>query len=345
MQRRRRTIFLSWTVLRKLPEMTRSICTLVLLGAVVLGLLASPGCGGAEATKSGKIAIVCTVGMVADVVKHVAGDKAEVVTLMGAGIDPHGYKPTRDDVVRLQNADMVFYNGLLLEGKMTETLRKLGESKPVIAITDGVDRAKLLVPEGGHGEHDPHVWMDASLWAQTANVVATKLSERDPANASTYRANADDFAKRCTELYAYGKTTLAQIPTENRVLVTSHDAFSYFGRAYGIEVLGVQGISTESEANVRDINHLVDLLVTRNVKAVFVESSVPPKNLQAVIEGAKSRGKTITIGGELYSDAMGAAGTYEGTYLGMIDHNITTVARALGAPAPEKGWQGKLGSK
>lgn len=322
--------------------MYKSICTLMLLGAVFVGLLPLSGCGGTDASASGKIVIVCTVGMVADVVKLVAGDKAEVITLMGAGVDPHGYKPTRDDVVRLQNADMVFYSGLLLEGKMTETLRKLEGSKPVVAITDGVDRAKLLVPPGGHGEHDPHVWMDASLWAQTASVVATKLAERDPANASTYRVNADDFVRRCADLHEYGKTTLGQIPTENRVLVTSHDAFSYFGRAYGIDVLGVQGISTESEANVRDINHLVDLLVSRNVKAVFVESSVSPKNLQAVIEGAKSRGKTVTVGGELFSDAMGAAGTYEGTYLGMIDHNITTVARALGAKAPEKGWQGKL---
>lgn len=286
--------------------------------------------------------VVCTVGMVADVVRNVAGEHAQVVQLMEAGVDPHGYKPTRDDIVRLQQADVIFYSGLLLEGKLSSTLEKLSEAKKVYAVTDGIPRDRLIAPEGGHGEHDPHVWMDASLWASTASVIAGKLAEHDPKNAETYRKNADAYAARCLQLFEWGKQVMATVPADQRVLVTSHDAFNYFGRAYQVDVMGVQGISTESEANVRDINQLVDTLVTRKVKAVFVESSVAPKNLQAVIEGAKSRGNTVTIGGELFSDAMGTTGTYEGTYLGMIDHNITTVVKALGGQVADKGWQGKL---
>jgi len=316
------------------------------LSAIVMfiGILVT-GCdesSDAEATPGGRYRVVCTVGMVADVVRNVAGDRAEVTQLMGAGVDPHGYKPTRDDVVRLEQADVVFYSGLFLEGKMAETLKKMSETRKIYAATDSIDRAKLIHPEGGHQQYDPHVWMDASLWAETALVIGDRLSEYDPTNAATYKQNAAAYAERCRQLFAWGKQVMATVPPDHRVLVTSHDAFNYFGRAYGVEVMGVQGISTESEANVRDINHLVDLLVDRKVKAVFVESSVAPKNLQAVIEGAKSRNHPVTIGGELFSDAMGAAGTYEGTYLGMIDHNITIVVKALGGTVEDKGWQGKL---
>ncbi len=311
---------------------------------VVSGWLA--GCGDASGeipvTKDKPYTVVCTVGMVADVVRNVAGEHAQVIQLMDAGIDPHGYKPTRDDIVRLQQADVIFYSGLMLEGKLASTLDKLAEAKKVYAVTDAVPRDKLIVPDDAHGEADPHVWMDASLWATTAGVIADKLAEHDPDHAEMYRKNAANYAARCLELYGWGKQAMATVPTDHRVLVTSHDAFNYFGRAYDVDVMGVQGISTESEANVRDINQLVDTLVARKVKAVFVESSVAPKNLQAVIEGAKSRGHAVTIGGELFSDAMGTTGTYEGTYLGMIDHNITTVVKALGGQVADKGWQGKL---
>ncbi len=318
---------------------------LVCVIAAMAGMLLAGGCGESPASETAgesKYRVVCTVGMVADVVREVAGERAEVIQLMGAGVDPHGYKPTRDDIVRLEQADVVFYSGLFLEGKMAETLKKMSASRRIYAATDLIDRAKLMRPDDGHGEYDPHVWMDASLWADTATAIADRLAEFDSAHADLYKQNASAYAERCRQLFEWGKQVMATVPADHRVLVTSHDAFNYFGRAYGVEVMGVQGISTESEANVRDINQLVDLLVARKVKAVFVESSVAPKNLQAVIEGAKSRGHAVTIGGELFSDAMGEHGTYEGTYLGMIDHNITTVVKALGGTVDPKGWQGKL---
>jgi manganese/zinc/iron transport system substrate-binding protein len=296
----------------------------------------------ADAGADGKLRVVATVGMVADVVREVAGDRVQVVQLMDAGVDPHGYKPTRDDVVRLEGADVIFYSGLMLEGKMAETLKSMSGHKRVLAVAETLPKDRLLASDEQGKEYDPHAWMDASLWADTAPAIAKTLSEADPKNAAVYQQNASAFRERALQLYAWGKQVMATIPPERRVLVTSHDAFNYFGRAYEVEVLGVQGISTESEANVRDINHLVDLLVTRKVAAVFVESSVAPKNLQAVIEGAASRNHPVTIGGELFSDAMGPAGTYEGTYLGMIDHNITTVVKALGGKVDAKGWQGKL---
>ena len=310
---------------------------LVVLNLGVIGI----GCGESHEA-AGRPRVVCTVAMVADVVKEVAGDKVEVTALMGTGVDPHSYRPDRDDIVRLQRADAVFYSGLLLEGKMTDALASLGENKPVFAVTDAIPREKLLSPDDGHGTHDPHVWMDASLWALTAKKIANDLATVDPPNAAYYAANAEAYASKCQQLYEYGQKSLATVPAGQRLLVTSHDAFNYFGRAYGIEVTGVQGISTESEANVKSINALVDLIVTRKVKAVFVESSVSQKNVQAIIEGARARGHTVTVGGELFSDAMGSANTYEGTYLGMIDHNVTLVTRALGGDAPAKGWQGKL---
>lgn len=289
-----------------------------------------------------RLTIVCTVGMVADVVKQVAEDRAEVIQLMDAGIDPHGYKPTRDDMLRLQKADVVFYSGLMLEGKMAATLETLSRSQKVYPVTQGIPTEQLIFPATEHHEADPHVWMDVSIWAKTAYFIADRLSELDPTHAERYRKNADTYAKTCLTFHEWAKQVIQTVPEDRRVLITSHDAFNYFGRAYGVEVKGVQGISTESEANIRDINHLVDLLVRRRIRAVFVESSVAPKNLQAVIEGARARGHTVTIGGELFSDAMGPSQTYEGTYLGMMDHNVTTIVKALGGTVPERGWQGRL---
>lgn len=286
--------------------------------------------------------VVTTVGMVTDIVARVAGDKAQVTGIIGSGVDPHLYKATRGDVVQLMQADVVFYSGLFLEGKMTDTLIKIGRSKPVFAVTELIGEDFLLSPEGPEGHCDPHVWMDASLWARAVEAVVQSLSSYDPANAEYYARNGDALRKECLDLHAYGIKVIASIPESGRVLVTSHDAFGYFGRAYGIRVLGVQGLSTESEAGLKDINNLVDYIVNHRVKAVFIESSVSPKNIRAVIDGAKSRGHEVVIGGTLFSDAMGEAGTYEGTYIGMLDHNITTVARALGGEAPERGLNDKL---
>jgi manganese/zinc/iron transport system substrate-binding protein len=316
--------------------------TLLLSVTAALTLMTAAGRCSAAAPAKRPFTIVTTVAMVTDIVREVAGDKAQVVGLIGPGVDPHLYKATRDDVAKLMSADVIFYSGLMLEGKMTDSLIKVSRGKPVCAVTERIDEKFLLEPEGMAGHFDPHVWMDVSAWSQCVDAVATALGEYDSANAESYRANAAAYRKQLEALHEYGKQVIATIPERGRVLITSHDAFNYFGRAYGLNVMGVQGISTESEAGLQDLNRLVDDIVRHDVKAVFVESSVSPKSIQSLIEGAASRGKAVTIGGELFSDAMGAAGTYEGTYIGMLDHNITLVTRALGGEAPERGLQGKL---
>ena len=287
--------------------------------------------------------IVCTVGMVTDVVKQVAGDRAEVEGLMGSGIDPHLYKPSRSDMSKIMRADMIFYNGLLLEGKMTDALIRAATSgKKVYAVTELLDEKYLLEPEELEGLYDPHVWMDPSAWANTVEVIRDKLIEYDPDGEATYKKNAEATLEHLKQLDAYAEKILKTVPKAQRVLVTAHDAFNYFGRRFGYEVVGIQGISTESEAGVKDIEKLVDLLVQRKVRAVFVESTVSQRNIKALIDGVAARGHKVVIGGELFSDAMGKDGTYEGTYIGMIDHNATTIAKALGGDVPEAGMHGKL---
>jgi manganese/zinc/iron transport system substrate-binding protein len=236
----------------------------------------------------------------------------------------------------------VFYSGLMLEGKMADTLARLGRTRPVHAVTELIEPGFLLEPEEQPGHPDPHVWMDPAAWARAAEAVAGALAAFDPPQAAAYRERAARYAARCHALRAYGQQVMATIPEPRRVLVSSHDAFRYFGRAFGLRVLGVQGLSTESEAGLQRINRLVDFLVEHEVPAVFVESSVSPKSIQALVQGAQARGWRVRVGGELFSDAPGEEGTYEGTYLGMLDHNLTTVARALGGIAPARGWQGKL---
>jgi manganese/zinc/iron transport system substrate-binding protein len=320
------------------------LCFLLL--AVVLGCSDTEAPVGAAATSTfqGKppIRAIATVGMVADVVRNVGGEHIAVTQLMGSGVDPHLYKATRDDVQTIMSGDIVFYSGLMLEGKMIDTLVKVSRTKPVYAVTEMIEEQSLLEPADFAGHYDPHVWMDLSAWAKCVDAVSKALSEFDPPHAAEYQANADAYRKQLLDLYEYGRQSIATIPEKSRVLITSHDAFNYFGRAYGIDVQGVQGISTESEAGLQRVNELVDLIVDKQVKAVFVESSVPRKNIEAIASGARARGHEVAIGGELYSDAMGEEGTYEGTYLGMLDHNITLTTRALGGEAPEKGHFGKL---
>jgi len=282
--------------------------------------------------------IVCTVGMVADLTREIAGDRATVESIIGASVDPHLYQASRGDIVKLNEADVVFYNGLLLEGKMEDILEKCGG----VAVAATIDVSKLIAPPETPGHYDPHVWMDVPLWQEAAREIAAHLSEYDAAHADEYATNLDALLPDLDRLHAYAQKCIATIPKNSRVLVTAHDAFEYFGRAYDIEVRGIQGISTESEAGVRDINALVDLLVERKIRAVFVESSVSEKNVKALVEGAAARRHELSIGGTLFSDAMGTPGTYEGTYMGMIDHNVTTITRALGGEAPAGGIDGKL---
>jgi len=292
---------------------------------------------------AGRRRIVTTIAQVGDLVRAVAGDRFEVVNLLGEGIDPHTYKLTRTDIAALMAADAVFYNGLLLEGKMTDALVRVATSgKPVFPVADFVPEDRLRSPEAFEGQYDPHVWMDVSLWAASLDDVAARLTRLDPDGAADFEARARSYGRELDRLHTYAAQVLGSIPEQARVLVTAHDAFGYLGAAYGLEVVGIQGLSTESEAGLRRVEELVTLLVDRKIPAVFVETSVTDRNVRALIEGAGARGHRVVIGGSLFSDAMGAPGTYEGSYVGMIDHNATTIARALGGTAPVDGMQGRL---
>jgi manganese/zinc/iron transport system substrate-binding protein len=260
---------------------------------------------------------------------------------MGSGVDPHLYKPTRGDVVALSQADVILYNGLHLEGRMGEIFERMRRrDTPVLAVARAALERAGREPLPGD---DPHVWMDVDLWSHAVEAVADFLAAVDEENAAGYAERAAAYRRRMDSLHAYGQEVMASIPAGRRVLVTAHDAFSYFGEAYGVEVRGIQGLSTESEAGVRDVERLLDAIVKRGIPAIFVEDSVSDKNVRALVEGARARGHRLRIGGTLYSDAMGPQGSYAGTYLGMLDHNLTTIARALGGSAPEGGFKGKHG--
>ena len=287
--------------------------------------------------------IVATTGMVSDAVRAIAGDAADVTPLMGPGVDPHGYRQTRSDIVAMTRADMVFWNGLYLEAQLEPFLRSLERRVPVTAVAEAVPADRLLRHAEYEGREDPHLWMVPSLWRHAVLGIRDSLSEARPDLRDEFAANAEVYLKRLDAVGAYAADILARIPEPARILVTAHDAFGYFGREYGLRVEGIQGISTESEAGLQRIGALVDLIVERGIPAVFVESSVSDRNVRALIEGAAAQGHDLQIGGELFSDAMGAPGTYEGTLEGMLDHNATVIARALGAPdVPERGMSGKL---
>lgn len=288
------------------------------------------------------LTIVATTGMIADTAVQVGGDLVQVQALMGPGVDPHGYRQTRSDIVATARADLVLWHGLYLEAQMEEFLQELAETNTVIPVADALSRDILLGSEAYADRFDPHVWMDPAIWADVVATVTGVLIEERPDDAFAFSENATVLLAQIDALIAYSETALASVPENARVLLTAHDAFNYFGAAYGFEVIGIQGISTESEAGLQRIGVLVDLLVERDIGAVFVESSVSDRNIRALIEGAASRGHDVVIGGELFSDAMGEDGTYEGTWIGMIDHNVTTIARALGGDVPDHGMQGAL---
>ncbi|NWF69117.1 MAG: zinc ABC transporter substrate-binding protein [Chloroflexi bacterium] len=275
----------------------------------------------------GVIAVTTTTGMIADVVRNVGGEHVQVTALMGAGVDPHLYRATESDVNALSSAQMIFYNGLHLEARMADVLEQIS-GKPVVVVAEALP-AELIMTKEGYDAPDPHIWMDISQWALVAGLVRDELMAFDAANADDYRANAEAYIARLTALHAYTLEQVASIPAQQRVLVTAHDAFQYFGRAYGIEVFAPQGISTVTEAGVDDIRRTIDLVVERQIPAIFVETSVPPNVIDAIVEGAAARGVTISIGGSLYSDAMGDANTADGTYEGMLRHNVDTIVGAL----------------
>ena len=283
------------------------------------------------------IRVVTTIGMITDIVQNVGGDRVNATGLMGPGIDPHLYRASEGDVARLAGADLIFYNGLHLEGKMAGVLERMQDQVKTVAVTRAVDRAILLAPPEFEGAYDPHLWFDVTLWMKAVERVRDTLIEVDKGSAELYRANTKAYLAKLEELHNYVKEQADRISPDQRVLVTAHDAFNYFGRTYGFEVRGLQGISTTAEAGTADVQALVRFIVERRVPAMFVETSVPRQSIEAVQAAVKAKGFSVKIGGQLFSDAMGASGTPEGTYIGMVRHNIDTIVASLLQTVPNYG--------
>lgn len=302
----------------------------IFLFSLTLVLILSACATETNSNTSGKLNVVTTTGMIGDIVKNVGGDYVEVISLMGPGVDPHLYKASEGDVQRLQNANLIFYNGLHLESQMGEVLEKMNEfGVTTVAVTDLIDRSLLNAPPEFKGNYDPHVWFDVSMWMKAVEQVRETLVETDPVHKSEYEANAEAYLNQLAELHQYVLNQAQTIPAEKRVLITAHDAFNYFGEAYGFDVRGLQGISTEAQAGTADVQDLVSFIVEKQIPAIFVESSVPQRNIEAVQAAVQDQGFNVVIGGSLFSDAMGTAGTPEGTYIGMVTHNIDTIVNAL----------------
>ena len=278
---------------------------------------------------SEKIAITTTTNVITDLVENIGGDHVSVTGLMGPGIDPHLYRPSASDVKSLQNADIIFYNGLDLEGKMGDIFVKIGrEGTSVLAVSENIPPESLLILDA-NGNFDPHIWWDVELWTEAAKVVATGLKEYDPNNSENYEKNLLEYLNQLDSLNSNNLNKINSIPSEQRVLVTAHDAFQYFGHAYGFEELAIQGWSTDSEAGIREIQNLADEISKRKIKALFVETSISPATIEALKAAVQDKGHDIVIGGELFSDAIGEKGTAKGTYIGAFTHNIDTIVKAL----------------
>ncbi|MBD7936148.1 MULTISPECIES: metal ABC transporter solute-binding protein, Zn/Mn family [Cytobacillus] len=302
---------------------------LVTMFSLMVLMLAACSSNEAGNTESDKVKVTTTIAQIADGIENIGGEHVEVNSLMGPGTDPHLYKATQSDISLLQDADMILYNGLHLEGKMLEVLEKMGEQRTVVAVGDSLEQSNLLADKDNQNAVDPHIWFDIDLWMEALTTAKDALIEVDPENKDDYEANAEAYFTELRELKAYATEEIQSIPEEKRVLVTAHDAFNYFGHAYDMEVMGLQGLSTDAEYGLGDVQHLVDTIADREINAVFVESSISERSINAVIEGAKEKGHTVSIGGELYSDAMGEEGTELGTYVGMYKHNVDTIVQSL----------------
>lgn len=307
-------------------KMKSAILILLSVSAPAISLF---GCGEPQSRRSDRLFVVATTGMIGDAVRRIGGDLIDVAAIMGPGVDPHLYKASKGDLDLLARSDVIFYNGLNLEAKMAAVLEKMSSSKTTVALGSAIPDSLLRFPSNFEGHPDPHIWFDVALWSRAVASVGETLAAVDTAHAAAYRANQAAYLAELASLHEWTAQQIAAVPPDQRVLVTAHDAFGYFGRAYGIEVLGLQGISTVTEAGLYDVTEMVSMLVTRRIKAVFVESSVPRKAIQSVVDGCRARGHDVRIGGELFSDAMGANGTPEGTYPGMVRHNVTTIVWAL----------------
>lgn len=307
-----------------------------LVALVAIALLAGCGAAGERTDGAGNddavLRVATTTNFITDTVRQVGGERVAVTGLMGPGVDPHLYKASAGDVRTLREADAIFYNGLFLEGKMAEVLEELSERVPSVAVAEAIPAERLLDPPANAApeeEHDPHVWFDPSLWAYAVEAIRDELTELDPEGAGVYRANASRLLAEMDALEREGRAAFAQVPERRRVLVTSHDAFEYFGRAFGLDVFAIQGISTAAEATTADVDRVADLVAERGVPSVFVESSVPRQTIEAVIAAVRDRGHEVEVGGELFSDAAGEEGTPEGTYVGMVRSNVDTVVGGL----------------
>lgn len=298
---------------------------IILSFIVMLGMVS--GCTNSK--DDGKIKVVSTIGMIHDIVRNVGDDLVVAKGLMGPGVDPHLYKPSAGDVSTLAKADIIFYNGLHLEAKMGEVLEKMGDKRVVVAVTNTIPKDKLLAPAEFEGMPDPHVWFDVSLWMNAVESVRAALVLRDSTNTETYNKNAKEYVEKLKQLDTKVKQKIAMLPPEERILVTAHDAFNYFGKAYGFTVKGLQGISTAAEAGTRDVQDLATFIAEKKIPAIFVESAVPERHIRAVQDAVVAKGWQVKIGGELFADAMGDSDTKEGTYIGMIDHNVETIVNAL----------------
>lgn len=307
------------------------------IGIIIIALfivsIVDLGCSSIQSTKKtdeGAKRIVATTTMIADLTRVIGGEYVEVEGLMGPGIDPHLYKASAGDVTKMQEADMVIFNGLHLEGKMGEIFEKLdSQDKKVIKISDKLEETRFLVSDDDASVHDPHIWFSVPMWIESAEVVKDGLVDLDPEHGEVFIANYEAYLKELENLDNYIRNRVKELPVEQRILITAHDAFKYFGHEYGFKVMGLQGISTASEAGTGDIKELVDFIVANEIKAVFVESSVPRKNIEALQEAVAAKGFTVEIGGELFSDSLGTTGTEAETYIGTCRSNIDTIIDEL----------------
>ncbi len=305
-------------------------------------LLALPALIGTAQAQPARPTALATTGMIADLVRGVAGPGMTTDTLIGEGVDPHLFRPTRNDIARILRADALFFNGHRLEGRMNDVLdRAAAQGKPALAVAESIPRARLRQHDDYPDAADPHLWMDPALWADTLPAIMATLA-RLPQPPRQMEAGLAETRGMLHRLDAYARDVLAPIPAERRVLVTAHDAFAYFGRRHEFQVESIQGLSTEAEASLARIEAMVNLIVERRLPAIFTESSVPDRAVRALIEGVAARGRQLALGGTLFSDSMGRPGTYRGSYQGMMDHNITIISRALGGSAPERGMNGRL---
>lgn len=299
----------------------------IVLFALIISLFS---CKNKVETSTGKLKVVTTTTMITDMIQAVGGDKIEVQGLMGSGVDPHLYKASEGDVGKLSNADMIFYNGLHLEGKLEDVFKKMQASKKeVVALAEAINPAQLIQSVNFASSYDPHIWFQIDYWIACTRFAGQELAKVDKENTKYYQANANIYIDQLKALKKQNETLLAKLPIEKRILVTAHDAFNYFGKAYDFEVVGLQGLSTATEAGVKDVQNLADLIIEKNVKSIFVETSVPKRTIEALQAAVKAKDHEVTIGGELFSDALGTANTPEATYVGMYKHNMLTIVNAL----------------